>query len=399
MLQIPVTPPIDDKLEMEEIEDEYERLRELGLENEEHFEVQDKEKDALYGNYLPFKRRVTGREGAVSTQKLKKLLAKKNLFDVPVAYRGTVYRSWEKQLNEKMLRELKEYQAACNRLKVNREHANVRLVQGLKVKLIACTTTGLSKYRGVLSAFQPKVLMIEEAAEILEGTVIAGMFHSLEQLILVGDHKQLRANCNVAELAFEPWNLKISMFERLVNNSIPFVMLNKQRRMAPEIRQLLTIQPPIGEPFYPTLHDHECVVNKGTIINRAPIDGMGKYTTWFCNHNFPETQNSDGSFFNADEAQLVAGFYNYLILNGNHSSKITILTVSTSEVVTIILITDLPSFTMANVKPSSRRFVRLQTLALMLHSKSILWTRIKERRTRLSYCPWSEATNVDLLDS
>ena len=332
LTQVPFTPPIDDELEIEEIEDEHERLLELGLENEEYIAPQgSKQKDALAGQYLPFNRRVTGRHTAISTLKLKKLLGKRNLFDIPVAYRGTIYRSWEKQLNEKMLKELKvhlkDYQAACNRLKVSREFANIKLVQGLKVKLIACTTTGLSKYRGFLSAFQPRTLMIEEAAETLEGTVIAGMFDSLEQLILVGDHKQLRANVDVAELAGEPYHLSISMFERLVNNSIPFVMLNRQRRMAPEIRQLLTIQPPIGTPFYSNLYDHECVQNTSAIVNRPPVDGMGKYSTWFCHHNFPENKNADGSFFNSDEAEMVAGFYNYLVLNGNDPSNITILTV------------------------------------------------------------------------
>lgn len=39
----------------------------------------------------------------------------------------------------------------------------------------------------MISALQPRTILIEEAAETLEGTVIAGMVDSLQQLILVGD--------------------------------------------------------------------------------------------------------------------------------------------------------------------------------------------------------------------
>ena len=62
-----------------------------------------------------------------------------------------------------------------------------------------CTTTGLSKYRGLLAALEPRTLLIEEAAETKEGTIIAGMIETLQHLILVGDHQQLQANCNVCK--------------------------------------------------------------------------------------------------------------------------------------------------------------------------------------------------------
>ena len=63
------------------------------------------------------------------------------------------------------------------------------------------TTTGLSKYRALLSSLNPKVVLIEEAAETLESSIAAACFTSLEHLILVGDHQQLRAHCNDEELA------------------------------------------------------------------------------------------------------------------------------------------------------------------------------------------------------
>lgn len=101
---------------------------------------------------------------------------------------------------------------------------SISLIKSLHIKVIGCTTTGLSRYRGLLSALRPRTLLIEEAAETSEAKIIAGLFVSLEQLILVGDHQQLQASATVGSLETYPFFLNVSMFERLVNNAIPFVM-------------------------------------------------------------------------------------------------------------------------------------------------------------------------------
>ena len=152
---------------------------------------------------------------------------------------------------------------------------------------------------------------------------MAGMFESLEQLILVGDHQQLQAHTNVRALEFEPYNLSVSMFERLVNNSIPFTMLNQQRRMIPQIRKLLCIEP---QPFYRNLQDHPSVMDRNT--SRPPIPGMGGKDTYFFSHNWNETKVTDMSRSNVCEAEMVVEFFHHLYLNGVAASKITVLTVS-----------------------------------------------------------------------
>jgi helicase required for RNAi-mediated heterochromatin assembly 1 len=196
------------------------------------------------------------------------------------------------------------------------------LIKHLGIKLIGCTTTGLSKYRGLLAALESRTLLIEEAAETLEGTVIAGMIDSLQQLILVGDHQQLQANCNVKTLEEAPYNMNVSMFERLVNNSIGYVMLNKQRRMIPDIRGLLCVE---ANPFYRNLRDHESVLNPD---NRPSVPGMGGINTYFFHHPWPECRNADSSIYNQYEAQMIVGHFNYLLMNGVDANDITILTVS-----------------------------------------------------------------------
>lgn len=187
--------------------------------------------------------------------------------------------------------------------------------------MIGCTTTGLSKYRGLLASLESRTLLIEEAAETLEGTVIAGMIESLDQLILVGDHQQLQASCNMKALEESPYHMNVSMFERLVNNAIGYVMLNSQRRMIPDIRGLLCVK---VNPFYLNLKDHASVLD---LDNRAPIPGMGGLNTYFFHHPWPEARNADASSYNQDEAQMIVGHFNHLVLNGIPAESITILTV------------------------------------------------------------------------
>jgi hypothetical protein len=202
--------------------------------------------------------------------------------------------------------------------------SNIRLIRHLGIKVIGCTTTGLSKYRSLLSAVKARVLLIEEAAETLESNVIGGLLDTIEHLILVGDHAQLQASCTIRALENAPYHLNISMFERLINNSIRYVMLNVQRRMIRDIRKLLCID---ASPFYTDLQDHESVLDR--VRNRPPVPGMGGLDTYFFDHRgrFEEATNAENSRYNLAEAQMIARFFLYLCQNGVDPSKITVLTV------------------------------------------------------------------------
>ena len=71
--------------------------------------------------------------------------------------------------------------------------------------------------------------MVEEAAETLESYTAVAAFSTLEHLILVGDHQQLRGRCHLHELETDPFWLGISMFERLVRNEMEYTQLQRQR--------------------------------------------------------------------------------------------------------------------------------------------------------------------------
>jgi helicase required for RNAi-mediated heterochromatin assembly 1 len=179
------------------------------------------------------------------------------------------------------------------------------------------TTTGLSKYRALISSLRPQVVLIEEAAETLEAPVTAACFPTLEHLILVGDHKQLRPHCNIHEFEDHPINFNLSLFERMVNNGIELDTLKRQRRMIPEIRRLL-------QPIYGSkLQDHPSVESGN---NRPPVEGMGGTNSFFFTHEWPESRDNNQSIKNEKEADMIVGFFDYLVLNGVDPAKITVMT-------------------------------------------------------------------------
>ena len=109
-------------------------------------------------------------------------------------------------------------------------------------------------------------------------------------------------------------DLGISMFERLVRNKIEFSQLKCQRRMIPEIRRAL-------KPIYnDLLEDHP------SVLDRLAIPGMGGVNSGFFTHKGQETKDTQMSKMNHQEAEMVVGFFNYLILNGMTPGEITVLT-------------------------------------------------------------------------
>ena len=64
---------------------------------------------------------------------------------------------------------------------------------------------------------QVRIMIVEEAAEVLEAHIVTSMPQTTQHLILIGDHQQLKPSPTVYELA-RKYNLDISLFERMVSN-------------------------------------------------------------------------------------------------------------------------------------------------------------------------------------
>jgi hypothetical protein len=128
-------------------------------------------------------------------------------------------------------------------------------------RVIACTTTAAAKYVQILSSVRPGVVLAEEAGEILESHILTALGPDTKQLILIGDHKQLRPKVNYS-LSVEKgdgYDLNRSLFERLVLREYPHNILLQQHRMRPELAEF------VRQLTYPNLVDASITKNRPSI--------------------------------------------------------------------------------------------------------------------------------------
>ena len=189
-------------------------------------------------------------------------------------------------------------------------------------KIIGCTTVAAANLGNLL---QPTVVLVEEAAEILEAHVLTNISSRCQQIIMIGDHKQLRPKIEMYTLRKEcpttDYDADVSLFERLVlQGSFDLVELGVQHRMRPDLsvfpRTLL----------YPNLQDHESVRGREDVVG---VRG----NCIFIDHACPEAADEDAaalgskSKVNPHEVNMVVAIAQHLRKQGTYrASDITILT-------------------------------------------------------------------------
>ncbi|KIJ16089.1 hypothetical protein PAXINDRAFT_132700, partial [Paxillus involutus ATCC 200175] len=202
--------------------------------------------------------------------------------------------------------------------------ANVALLK--QKRIIGCTTTGAAKFTEDIRAVCPGVLLVEEAGEILESHVLTALGTSTTQMILIGDHKQLRPKVSKYELTVEQgsgYDLNRSLFERLVHKGFPHVTLQAQHRMRPEISTL------VRGLTYPGLTDAP------KTKNRDNIRGIQSNVV-FVDHTYAEDDEkriadrgdggSTSSKQNQFEVSMVMKIVRYFVQQGYGSDHMVIIT-------------------------------------------------------------------------
>ena len=298
----------------------YQEFDETEKLDEEELEISGElndEYDVLRGKHYELQPGFTTRTPSVMTDtEIRTLLRETDdMTKIPFKQRGDIYNYLQRELKAKIRDRFREVgktcQAQAQDLQIGRWESDFTILRGARI--IGMTTTGLSKNRGLITSLKPRIVLIEEAAETLEAYTTAACFPSLEHLILVGDHQQLRGHCAHRDFEGHPCYLDVSMFERLINNQTEFTQLIKQRRMRPEFRSII-------QPIYPALADHD------SVLNREDIPGMGGVNCHFFSHDNAESNDDMLSKKNELEARLIVAFYEYLVCNQVKMNEITILT-------------------------------------------------------------------------
>jgi helicase required for RNAi-mediated heterochromatin assembly 1 len=123
IMAVPCTPRINFDLQLEEYDDD---LRQQHPEELATLDNNKEDMDGLMGEAVNFQRKFTGTSSAtVESRKIQNLLKRhKNLYDIPVGMRGSIYRYWEKKLDnsirENVVEILRGYDKVVKDLKITK---------------------------------------------------------------------------------------------------------------------------------------------------------------------------------------------------------------------------------------------------------------------------------------
>ena len=256
----------------------------------------------------------------MSEQEMRRI---RNIWTLPMVQKWKLYRAWvhalRQQFQQQILTKETEYRQYVDML------AEINLSEDKQVlrtaTVIGMTTTGAARYQKILSEIKPRIIVVEEAAEVLEGHVITTLSQGCEHLILIGDHKQLKPNPNVYKLATK-YCLDLSLFERMINNGVPCDTLEIQHRMRPEISSLMTH-------IYPSLKDDESVMKYPSVM------GVSQ-NLFFLTHSHHEKHDMEMvSHSNEFEAAYIKELCLYLLKQGYDRSQITVLTTYSGQLLVL----------------------------------------------------------------
>ncbi|KAJ5631320.1 uncharacterized protein N7484_011420 [Penicillium longicatenatum] len=275
-------------------------------------------------------------EGDIDDVRLEGLThaAQENIHGVPIPDRRILAMSWFKQWQENGAAALFEAldRAANLREDINSVHEEINRRTLIQADVVGITTTALARHIETLRRIGAKVIICEEAAEVMEAHVISALMPGVEHFIQIGDHRQLRPQIQNHALSLESstgkkWQLDRSQFERRAVGEpglkpAPIAQLNVQRRMRPEISQLI-------RRVYPKLEDHESVKTLPNVV------GMQDNLFWL-DHRYDEDSRDDGSrvksHSNQWEVDMATALVRHLVRQGEYkSTDIALLTPYTGQ--------------------------------------------------------------------
>ena len=324
-----------EKLEDEELFDEY-----YGCELEGHFYVghmaEDDESHESKNEVLICSAEETTRPAGIlellkaevldpqETIALEERTGGADLARLSIEQRWSLYLLWLTRLREFLGEKVREKQRKY--LELSNEYEELRNIEDLGIlrnaRVVGMTTTCASTNHKLLQQLRPRVVIIEEAAELFEAHIVTCLTKHCQHLILIGDHQQLRPNPSVYKLSVK-YNLDVSLLERMVEAGVPHNCLSVQHRMRPEISQLFR------HIYQDGLEDHV------SVTQYEDIQGVSK-NLYFIDHELHESVHDNvHSKVNEHEAEFLVELCLYLLRQSYKASQITILTTYTGQMFVI----------------------------------------------------------------
>jgi senataxin len=146
--------------------------------------------------------------------------------------------AWIDEAKIRLEKQLKEFRSRNANPTNRRFLLEKELLNNAKIIWTTLSMAGIDKIEKLEQTYSH--LIVDEACQATEISSLIPLIHSPDKIILVGDQNQLPATC-FAPNSIET-NYSKSLYERLLNQGIPQIMLKTQYRMHPEIREFPSSQ-------------------------------------------------------------------------------------------------------------------------------------------------------------
>ncbi|MCJ1307438.1 hypothetical protein MMC25_001084 [Agyrium rufum] len=250
-------------------------------------------------------------------------VSSQSVWGLKVAKRQTLTKQWIKEMDAtKLCDSMTEmHRRHQELLRSSNTHWDSKKSLMLSTKeVVGLTTTGFAQHYDLLRTLQPRIILMEEAAEVLEAhTLLTLGFTSIEHHLSIGDPLQLRPQNEESVLSTDnaigkKYRLDESLFERLMKPTsssypaVPVSQLNIQRRMHPDVADISRAT------LYDYLVDHE------STRSHPEVAGMSDRMYWF-DHCVPEDPPCPGtalagSSSNEFEVDMTVALVKYLSSTG-----------------------------------------------------------------------------------
>ncbi len=310
--KILLNPPKNKKQKKKSNKNSYDALKEGGNEEDSSDNVKSQTDHETIQWIKGYKEPKTNRP-------LNELLNTNSIWRMSRVERKNLHDYWRTKIQEELINELSFLQKSHDekRQEMNDIYDEGRRRILLGSDVIGMTTNGAAKFQSLIRSIGPKIIVCEEAGEVLEAHILSALTRSTQHLILIGDPNQLPpkiANFSLSRDSSSGKNYQLdkSLFERLFEGyksvKIEKVQLLTQRRMRKE-----EISDLVRHTLYPNLEDGE---NTAKYLN---VRGA-QHNVYFIDHRHPEDNSGDDfamrSHVNMYEVKMVVEMVNYFVRNG-----------------------------------------------------------------------------------
>eukprot|EP00057_Strongylocentrotus_purpuratus_P023775 XP_011678249.1 PREDICTED: NFX1-type zinc finger-containing protein 1 isoform X2 [Strongylocentrotus purpuratus] len=221
--------------------------------------------------------------------------------------RWRIYRLWitklEARCNQRAMAIFKEMEQICLDCQKMHDVVDESILNSASV--IGMTASSAAKNRRVLQRINPRVIIIEEGADVLQSITSGIIPSACQQLIIIGDNVPKEDQFQAVRKIADMQGIHATLMQQLVDNNYSVYELKMQHRMSPASSKLSR-----------QLFSYEYTSDQ-SVIDLPSITGI-KQNVFLIDHN---VQASPGTY----EVSFLLELFSYLLGQGFARKQISIL--------------------------------------------------------------------------